>query len=142
MIPKVYLNPKLSLYERRRQLIAVLYERQSDTVGNLAFEFNVSFHTIRNDIRILELEYPIYTRMGAGGGVFIFDSSRLQQRWLTVRQRELLLDVCGALDDEQALLMRSIIGGLSPLFVNVPTAQSMAQRMRMGYGTNCERNRI
>ena len=23
MIPKVYLNPKLSLYERRRQLIAV-----------------------------------------------------------------------------------------------------------------------
>ena len=85
MIPKVYLNPKLSLYERRRQLIAVLYERQSDTVGNLAFEFNVSSHTIRNDIRILELEYPIYTKIGAGGGVFILDSSRLQQRWLTVR---------------------------------------------------------
>ena len=38
-----------------------------------------------------ELEYPIYTRMGAGGGVFILDSSRLQQRWLTVRQRELLM---------------------------------------------------
>ena len=35
--------------------------------------------------------------MGAGGGVFILDSSRLQQRWLTVRQRELLMDVCGAL---------------------------------------------
>ena len=68
----------------------------------------------RNDIRVLELEYPIYTRMGAGGGVFILDSSRLQQRWLTVRQRELLMDVCSVLDDEQALLMRSIIGGLSP----------------------------
>ena len=66
MIPKVYLNPKLSLYERRRQLIAVLYERQSDTVGNLAFEFNVSSHTIRNDIRILELEYPIYTKDRCG----------------------------------------------------------------------------
>ncbi len=114
MIPKVYLNPKLSLYERRRQLIAVLYEWQSDTVGNLAFEFNVSSHTIRNDIRILELEYPIYTKIGAGGGVFILDSSRLQQRWLTVHQRELLMDVCSVLDDEQALLMKSIIGGLSP----------------------------
>lgn len=100
MIPKMYLNPKLSLYERRRQLIAVLYERQSDTVGNLAFEFNVSSHTIRNDIRILELEYPIYTKIGAGGGVFILDSSRLQQRWLTVHQRELLMDVCSVLDDE------------------------------------------
>lgn len=45
-----------------------------------------------------------------GGGIFILDSSRLQQRWLTVRQRELLMDVCGVLDDEQALLMKSIIG--------------------------------
>ena len=105
---------KISLYERRRQLIAVLYERRNDTVGNLAFEFSVSSHTIRNDIRVLELEYPIYTRIGASGGVFILDSGRLQQRWLTVRQRELLMDVCGVLDDEQALLMRSIIGGLSP----------------------------
>ena len=111
-------SDRLSLYERRRQLIAVLYERQNDTLGNLAFEFSVSSHTIRNDIRVLELEYPIDTRMGAGGGVFILDSSRLQQRWLTVRQRELLMDVCGALNNEQALLMKSIIGGLSPWIMN------------------------
>ena len=82
---------KISLYERRRRLIAVLYERQTDTVGNLAFEFDVSSHTIRHDIRVLELEYPIYTKVGAGGGVFILNSSRLQQRWLTVHQRELLM---------------------------------------------------
>lgn len=103
-----------SLYERRRRLIGVLYERKNETLGNSAFEFSVSPHTIRNDIRVLELEYPIYTKVGAGGGVFILNSSRLQQRWLTVRQRELLMDVCRTLDDEQALLMKSIIGGLSP----------------------------
>ena len=107
-------NKRFSLYERRRRLIAVLYERQNDTVGNLAFEFNVSSHTISNDIRVLKLEYPIYTRLGAGSGVFILDSSRLLQRWLTVRQLELLVDVCSVLDDEQALLMKSIIGGLPP----------------------------
>ena len=95
-------------------MIAALYERHNDAVGNRAFEFDVSFHTIRNDIRVLELEYPIDTRMGAGGGMFILDSNRLQQRWLTVRQRELLVDVCSVLDDEQALLMKSIIGGLAP----------------------------
>ncbi len=95
-------------------MIATLYERHNDIVGNRAFEFDASFHTIRNDIRVLELKYPIYTRMGAGGGVFILDSSRLQQRWLTVHQRELLMDVCSALDDERALLMKSIIGGLPP----------------------------
>ena len=105
---------KISLYERRRRLITLLYERQNDTVGNLAFEFSVSSHTIRNDIRVLELEYPIYTKVGMGGGVFILDSSRLQQRWLTVRQRELLLDMCHILNEEQALLVKSIIGGLSP----------------------------
>ncbi|WP_418593054.1 hypothetical protein [Gemmiger formicilis] len=95
-------------------MIATLYERHNDIVGNRAFEFDASFHTIRNDIRVLELKYPIYTRIGAGGGVFILDSSRLQQRWLTVHQRELLMDVCSALDDERALLMKSIIGGLPP----------------------------
>ena len=105
---------KISLYERRRRLITVLYERQNDTVGNLAFEFAVSSHTIRNDLRVLELEHPIYTKVEAGGGVFILDSSRLQQRRLTVRQRELLIAVCGALNDEQALLMKSIIGVLAP----------------------------
>ena len=95
-------------------MIATLYERHNDIVGNRAFEFDASFHTIRNDIRVLELKYPIYTRMGAGGGVFILYSSRLQQRWLTVHQRELLMDVCSVLDDERALLMKSIIGGLPP----------------------------
>ena len=95
-------------------MIATLYERHNDIVGNRAFEFDASFHTIRNDIRVLELKYSIYTRMGAGGGVFILDSSRLQQRWLTVEQRELLMDVCSVLDDERALLMKSIIGGLPP----------------------------
>ena len=105
---------KTTLYERRRRLIAVLYERQNDTVGNLAFEFAVSSHTIRNDLQVLELEYPIYTKFGMGGGVFVLDSCRLQQRWLTMSQRELLMDVCGILDNEQALLMKSIIGGLSP----------------------------
>ena len=95
-------------------MIATLYERHNDAVGNRAFEFDASFHTIRNDIRVLELKYSIYTRMGAGGGVFILDSSRLQQRWLTVHQRELLMDVCSVLDDERALLMKSIIGGLAP----------------------------
>lgn len=95
-------------------MIAALYERHNDIVGSRAFEFDASFHTIRNDIRVLELKYPIYTRMGAGGGVFVLDSCRLRQRWLTVRQRELLMDVCRTLDDEQALLMKSIISGLSP----------------------------
>lgn len=44
-------------------MIAALYERHNDAVGNRAFEFDVSTHTIRDDIRVLELEHPIYTRL-------------------------------------------------------------------------------
>ena len=110
---------RIYLCEHRRRLIEILCERPNDIVGNLAFEFNVSSHTIQHDIRALELECPIYTKGGSDGAVFILDSSRLRQRWLIVRQRELLLTVCDALEDEQAMLMKSIIGGLAPFIVNV-----------------------
>ena len=69
---------------------------------------------MRYGLRILELEYPVYTKVGAGDGVFILNAGRVQQRWLIVRQRELLMDVCSVLDDERTLLMKCIIGGLSP----------------------------
>ena len=69
---------------------------------------------MRYGLRILELEYPVYTKVGAGVAYSFLMLVDLQQRWLTVRQRELLMDACGALNDEQALFMKSIIGGLSP----------------------------
>jgi len=69
---------------------------------------------MRYGLRILELEYPVYTKVGAGDGVFILNAGRVQQCWLTVRQRKLLMDVCSVLDDERTLLMKCIIGGLSP----------------------------
>ena len=69
---------------------------------------------MRYGLRILELEYPVYTKVGAGDGVFILNADRVQQCWLTVRQRKLLMDVCSVIDDERTLLMKCIIGGLSP----------------------------
>ena len=69
---------------------------------------------MRYGLRILELEYPVYTKVGAGDGVFILNAGRVQQCWLTVRQRKLLMDVCSVLDDERTLLVKCIIGGLSP----------------------------
>ena len=69
---------------------------------------------MRYGLRILELEYPVYTKVSAGDGVFILNAGRVQQCWLTVRQRKLLMDVCSVLDDERTLLMKCIIGGLSP----------------------------
>jgi len=55
--------------ERRNAILEVLCLRRFETVANLAFEFNVTDRTIRNDILILSLDYPIYTSKGNGGGI-------------------------------------------------------------------------
>ena len=50
----------------------LLCRRRSETIRNLAFEFEVSERTIRRDIDILSLNEPIYTQVGRyGGGVYV-----------------------------------------------------------------------
>jgi len=59
-------------FERRIELIKVLYRREYETINNLAFEFGVSNRTIRRDIDELSRMIPIYTKPGRyGGGIYI-----------------------------------------------------------------------
>lgn len=104
----------MPLYERRRCLICKLYERRIDTIENLAFELGVCKHTIARDIQVLSLEYPIFTKPGRYGGVYILDGSHLEQRQLTIRQRDFLIEMGKRLPEEDAIYMRSIIAGFSP----------------------------
>ena len=58
--------------ERRSEIMKLLCRRRSETIRNLAFEFEVSERTIRRDIEILSLNEPIYTQVGRyGGGVYV-----------------------------------------------------------------------
>ena len=91
-----------------------LHERRFDTVANFAFELDVSKHTIVRDVQILALEYPIFTKSGRYGGVYIMDGSHLRQRQLTPCQRELLLEIGKQLPEEAVLRIRSTIAGFSP----------------------------
>jgi len=60
--------------ERRMEIIEALCRRRQDTMANLAAEFGVSVRTIKNDIDILSLSYPIETIRGRyGGGVRVAD---------------------------------------------------------------------
>lgn len=64
----------MGVSERRNKILKILYTRRYDTIGNLAFEFNVSERTIRRDIETLSLTEPIYTQSGRyGGGVYVMD---------------------------------------------------------------------
>lgn len=56
---------------RRIEIINILVIRRRTTASELAKEFGVSVRTIQYDIQALSPVYPIYTRQGENGGIFI-----------------------------------------------------------------------
>lgn len=95
--------------ERRNAILEVLCLRRFETVENLAFEFGVTGRTIRNDILMLSLEYPIYTTQGNGGGIHVDEKYRLGKSFLKEEQQELLQRLLPQLTGKDAEIMKSII---------------------------------
>lgn len=83
--------------------------RRFETLENLAFEFGVSKRTIRYDIEILSLTYPIYTVQGNGGGIYVDENYRLGKSYLKKDQQELLERLLPNLNGKDATTMREII---------------------------------
>ena len=59
---------------RRQEIISILIVRRRSTANELAQELGVSIRTIHYDIEALSLDYPIYTKQGDNGGVFISET--------------------------------------------------------------------
>ena len=57
-------------------ILAIMCERRYETMANLASEFSVDRRTIRRDIEILALSFPLYTTKGTGGGVYIVNGEK------------------------------------------------------------------
>ena len=58
---------------RRMEIISILSVKGHITARELAWELGVTIRTIHHDIFALTFDYPIYTKPGCGGGVFITD---------------------------------------------------------------------
>ncbi|MDI3478708.1 MAG: hypothetical protein PWQ59_2233 [Thermoanaerobacterium sp.] len=96
--------------ERRMEIIEVLCKRRQDTMSNLAFEFGVSIRTIKKDIDILSLSYPIETIRGRyGGGVKVADGYYLNRKYLKPKQQELLERLRTSLSGNDLAVMNSIL---------------------------------
>ena len=95
--------------ERRNALLEILSMRRFETLENLAFEFGVSKRTIRYDIEILSLTYPIYTVQGNRGGIHVDENYRLGKSDLKKDQQELLERLLPNLNGKDATTMREII---------------------------------
>lgn len=57
--------------ERRDRIIEILCEKRFVTTEYLIRELEAARSTICNDILELSLSYPIYTKKGTGGGIYI-----------------------------------------------------------------------
>ena len=101
--------------ERREAILEVLCIRRHDTYRNLAFEFQVSRETIRQDIAVLMCSYPIETVRGRyGGGVKIADGFYLYRKKLTARQAALLVKLSAQLTGDDLATIDSILHQFAP----------------------------
>ena len=75
-----------SAIERRQRIIEILNERRYEKRKNLAFELNVSSRTIERDIEVLACSYPIDTKVGKAGCIYVQDGFDLYERYLTAKQ--------------------------------------------------------
>lgn len=96
--------------ERRMEIMEVLCQRRHDTMKNLAFEFGVTERTIRNDISILSLSYPLETIRGRyGGGIKVMDGFYMNRKYLKPEQKNLLERLSTSLSGEDLSIMSSIL---------------------------------
>ena len=98
-----------SAIERRQKIIDILNMRRSDKIDHLAFELKVTRRTIENDIQVLSCSYPIDTKKGTGGCVYVQDGFDLYERYLTAKQFELLERLKGTLTGEDEKVMATIL---------------------------------
>lgn len=98
-----------STIERRQRIIEILNMRKSEKIENLAFEFDVTRRTIENDIQVLSCSYPIDTKTGPTGCVYVQDGFDLYERYLTAKQFEVLEELKGVATGEQAKVLETIL---------------------------------
>ena len=95
--------------DRRKRILEKLCERRYEKVENLAFEFSVNESTVRRDIQELSLSYPIYTKTGVYGGVYVAEGYYLGRQYLKREQKEFLEKIAGGLAGMEREQMQTII---------------------------------
>lgn len=82
--------------DRRMEIISILVVSGHVTSRELAQEFGVTIlHWVQilHDVAALSYGYPIYTKPGEGGGIFIMDSYKPYCNTLTLSEQEKLMEM-------------------------------------------------
>ena len=95
--------------DRRLEIISILVVSGHTTAGELAQEFGVARRTILHDVAVLTYGYPIYTKQGAGGGIFIMDSYKPYNNTLTPLEQERLKKMYDAEEGENKKILERVL---------------------------------
>lgn len=79
--------------DRRAEIINILLVRRRITAKELADEFSVTVRTIQNDIQALSLGFPIYTKQGGDGGIFVGENYKPYMNTLTPLELKVLQEM-------------------------------------------------
>lgn len=95
--------------DRRMEIINILIIKHRITAQELAEEFGVTTRTIQNDIQALSPGYPIYTKPGGDGGIFIREDYNPHSNILTPAELETLHELYeGAKDIHRKIIFEMI----------------------------------
>ena len=95
--------------DRRFQILDSLLKYRKVSIQGLSLEFQVSYMTVFRDIQFLSCYFPITTKRGTDGGVFLMESYQLGMKYLTEPQAVLLEKISATLTGEDFLLMCEIL---------------------------------
>lgn len=100
--------------ERRNEIISILIVRHHATTKELASEFDVTVGTIKSDIQALSFAYPIYTKPGVAGGVFMGGHYNPHINSLTQRELETLKEIYEEAEDRHKEVLAQILHKYGP----------------------------
>ena len=95
--------------ERRAEIMRILTYRRHETMGQLARELGVEDRTIRNDITLLTIDYPLDTVRGNGGCVKLADWYH-PEKWILYKTQETVLaELLDKVDEPEREVLREIL---------------------------------
>ena len=100
--------------DRRTEIMNILIIRRRTTARELAVEFGVTIRTIQKDIQALSPGYPIYTKQGGDGGIFIEEDYKPYVNTLSHDELETLREIYGQAEGVQKKILLQIIHKYGP----------------------------
>lgn len=100
----------MNALDRRKQMIEYICQVRHTTYERLCYEFSISKRTAIRDVSELTLSYPIDVKHGKhGGGIYIEEGYYLGKQYLTEEQKDLLNQLKGSVNKNQAAILQSIL---------------------------------